>query len=52
LRSLTRLAAAGAALVAFALAAPSAHADSIAYVKDGDVAGIRGIPRRPPTGLR
>jgi hypothetical protein len=37
MRSLTRLAAAGAALVAFALAAPSAHADSIAYVRDGDV---------------
>src|SRR5688500_328839 len=37
MRSLTRLAAAGAALVALALAAPAAHADSIAYVKDGDV---------------
>ena len=37
MRSLTRLAAACAALVVIALAAPAAHADSIAYVKDGDV---------------
>ena len=37
MRSLTRLAAACAALVVIALAAPAAYADSIAYVKDGDV---------------
>jgi hypothetical protein len=36
-RTLPRLAAAGAALVALAAAAPAAHAESIAYVKDGDV---------------
>jgi hypothetical protein len=36
-RTLPRLVAAGAALVALAAAAPAAHADSIAYVKDGDV---------------
>jgi hypothetical protein len=34
---LLRLAAAGAALLAVAVAAPAASADSIAYVKDGDV---------------
>ena len=37
MRTLSRLAAAGGALLALALAAPAANADSIAYVKDGDV---------------
>jgi hypothetical protein len=36
-RPLLRFAAAGAALIALAAAAPAAQADSIAYVKDGDV---------------
>jgi hypothetical protein len=37
MRTLTRLAAAVATLAAVALAAPAAHADSIAYIKQGDV---------------
>jgi hypothetical protein len=37
MRTLTRLAAVGAALAAVASAAPAAHADSIAYIKDGNV---------------